>query len=176
MKGKIAGIFLSLCLVLPISATFLFLHLQMKQVKREVKCKMIAGIDKKELVLLKFSESESQTSLNWKHSKEFEYKGEMYDVVEKKIHGDSIFYWCWWDHEETKLNKKLKSLVADSLGQNPQRKDKQEKLADFFKKLFYEYQQSNFNTNLTLEQAKFSCTEKLNSFYPYPSVPPPQRA
>ena len=58
---------------------------------------MIAGIDKSELVLFKFSKEETTTKLNWKHAKEFEFNQQMYDVVEKQVSKDSIHYWCWWD-------------------------------------------------------------------------------
>lgn len=79
---------------------------------------MIAGINPEELVLLKFSKEETQTKLRWEHSKEFEYNGQMYDIVSKEVKGDSIFYRCWWDHDETKLNKKLKSLVANAFNKS----------------------------------------------------------
>ena len=51
---------------------------------------MIAGIDKKELVFFEFSHTENQQKLKWKHSKEFEFNGEMYDVVKKITSTDSI--------------------------------------------------------------------------------------
>jgi hypothetical protein len=125
-------------LIAPLATTLLFLQFQKKQVKKELKRKIIAGIDKSELVLLKFTEEESLNQIKWEHSKEFEYKGEMYDVVEKEVHGDVIYYWCWWDHEETKLNKQLITLVDHFLGNNPTKQEKQGKLLDYFKKLYFE--------------------------------------
>ena len=79
---------------------------------------MIAGLDPAELVLFKFTRLEAQTKLRWEHSKEFEYRGQMYDVVSSETKGDSIFYRCWWDHKETQLNKKLNILVAKALDQD----------------------------------------------------------
>ncbi len=84
---------------------------------------MIAGLDQEELVLLKFSKEETQSELRWEHSKEFEYKGQMYDIVSKEIKEDSIFYRCWWDHEETLLNKKLTKLVAKALDLDENKRD-----------------------------------------------------
>ena len=101
MKGKLTGIFLLLCLVVPIATTFTFLHFHKKQIRREVKRKIIAGIDKNELILLRLSEIESQTKLNWKHSKEFEFNQQMYDIVETEVKGDTIYYWCMRDTKET---------------------------------------------------------------------------
>lgn len=174
MKRKVTGILLIFCLVAPIVATFTFLHYQKRQVKREVKWKMIAGIDKNELVLLKFTDEETQTELRWEHSKEFEYKGQMYDIVEKSIQGDTIYYWCWWDHEETKLNKQLDGLLAKVLGNNPQRQEKKSQLADFFKKLFHEKQETQTAIITTQTIKHFYYSEDFASLFHAPPVPPPR--
>lgn len=137
MKGKVAGILLLFCLIAPIATTFTFLHYQKKQIKKEVKRQIIAGIDKEEMVLLKFTKVKSQTKLHWEHSKEFEYNSQMYDVVEKEIKGDTIYYWCWWDHEETVLNKKLDNLVAYALEHDAQRKESQKRVENFYNSLYF---------------------------------------
>ncbi len=174
MKRKVVGIVLLFCLVTPVAATLTFLQLQKKQIKREVKWKMIAGLDKEELFLLKFTEEESQTELRWEHSKEFEYKGEMYDIVEKSIEGDTIYYWCWWDHEETNLNKQLDGLLANVLGNNPLRQEKKRQLADFFKKLFYESQENQSVISTTQKLKHIFYPEDFASIYHTPPVPPPR--
>jgi hypothetical protein len=97
---------------------------------------IIKGIDKEELVLLKFSEEEALKELKWKHSKEFEYKGEMYDIVETKKFNDITYYWCWWDHKETQLNQQLKELVTSIFNQNPQKNQKESQLISFYNLLF----------------------------------------
>jgi len=124
-------------MVAPIAVTFTWLHFQKKQVRKEVKWKMIAGLDKEEFVLLKFSKAESLSQLKWEHSNEFEYNNQMYDIVERAVKGDTIYYWCWWDHEETRLNKKLNELVAFALGNNTESKDAQKRLVNFLKSLFH---------------------------------------
>lgn len=115
-------------------------------VRKDIKERIITGLDKDELVLLKFSTLSAQRELKWKDSKEFEYNHQMYDVVEKNIKGDSIFYWCWWDDEETKLEKQLENLVANALGVDQQSRLKQKQLINYFKLLFcpsgLEYQES----------------------------------
>ena len=136
---------------------------------------MIEGMDKKNLVLLKFTKAENGTKLNWKHAKEFEYKGQMYDVVEKKIDGDTLSYWCWWDNEETGLNKKLANLISDILGNNKQNKESNKRLVQFFKSLYH------INTSYSLEHYQLTRTtyfindsKEYISFVSQPLVPPPQ--
>lgn len=99
---------------------------------------MIAGIDKKELVLLKFSKTEIDTKLKWEHAKEFEFNHEMYDVVDKQISKDSISYWCWWDFEETQLNKRLNHLLVDVYQHDSKSKEKQASLHNFYKSIYFQ--------------------------------------
>jgi len=176
-KVRLLGIFVLLCLITPFATTYVFLKLQKKQIKKEIKWKMIAGLDRDELVLLKFTKEEAQRKLHWEHSKEFEYNGEMYDIAHNSTKGDSIFYWCWWDHKETKLNRQLKELVAFALGNNQQRKNNQEQLADFYKSLYWQRSHAKLNViatqvNELIKPDDFSC---LTISIP-PTVPPPEIA
>jgi hypothetical protein len=175
MKGKAIGIFLLICLVAPIVVTFTFLHYQKKQVRKEVKHQIIAGIDKSELVLLKFTEEESQSKLKWEHSREFEYNDQMYDIVETEIKWDTIYYWCWWDNKETKLNKQLDNLLANALENNPIKKDNQKRLTNFYKSLYCQQLPNWHWFSFQTEQMTTDYTSGyLTIFYP-PPVPPPEK-
>ncbi|MBI4810716.1 MAG: hypothetical protein HY800_04610 [Ignavibacteriales bacterium] len=120
----------------PFGGSYILLQYQKLRIKKEIKHRIISGIDKNELVFFKFSKTESEKELLWEHSKEFEYKGEMYDVVESEEKGDTICYWCWWDHEETSLNKRLNILLARAMEQNPQQQEKARRVAIFLQSLF----------------------------------------
>lgn len=154
---------------------YFWLQNEKSQVRKEVKSQLTRSIDKKFLVHLKFTKQFAKTELNWEHSKEFGYKGEMYDVIETLIVGDTINYWCWWDNEETNLNKKLNNLVAQALGNNHQNKENEKQLTNFFKTLFHENTPAINIFSVFLNKTKIppSC-----SFYrsrcSSPSVPPPQ--
>lgn len=137
MQKRLIAISLLFILLAPVVTIFLYLQYEKKTVRREVKWKMIAGLDKEELVLLKFSKEETISELRWEHSKEFEYKGQMYDIVSKEIKGDSIFYRCWWDHEETALNKRLKKLVVKAFDQDENKRDAHLNLHVYLWSFFY---------------------------------------
>ncbi len=175
MKEKIAGISLLVCLVVPIVVTFTFLHYQKKKIRKEVKLQIIAGIDKEKLVLLKFTKEESQTKLRWKHSKEFEYKDQLYDIVEKKIKGDIVYYWCWWDNKETNLNRQLDDLLANVLGKDPKNKENKKRLANFYKSLYYKQFPNWYLFSFTKEQIVVTPYEfsYLTISLP-PPIPPPE--
>jgi len=84
-------------------------------VKQEVKGMMMEGIEEGVLVWLKFTPEQSETLLMWKHPREFEYRGMMYDVFESKIIGDTVYYRCRPDHEESALNHQLAALADPAL-------------------------------------------------------------
>jgi len=175
MSKKLISILLLLCLIAPFAGTFTWLHYKKRLVKKEVKWKMIEGIDKEELVLLKFTHEETKTLLNWKHSREFECKGEMYDIVETVFAGDSVFYYCWWDHEETHLNKQLNVLLAQAAGQQEQNKDRVKKLYQFFKTLYLEPINSGFAQRFAIfPEHHFFYNEIFNSINIAPPAPPPK--
>jgi hypothetical protein len=153
-----------------VATTFIFLKHQKKQIKKEIKRKIISEVDKSELVLLKFTEEEKNSQLTWEHSKEFEYKGEMYDIIETYKVGDTAYYWCWWDHEETKLNKQLNHLVSLAMGSNPKNQDNQQRLMNFFKSLYFSA--STINESIVFIEIDNKC-HLGDKFYHSVSLSPP---
>lgn len=174
MKRKIASILFCFFLIAPVVITFTFFHFEKKQIKRTVKWKMIDGIDKSELVFFKFSKSETETVLNWKHSKEFSYQGEMYDIVEKKNEGDSIAYWCWWDHQETALNKKLDVLLAKITGNNSPNSKKKDQILNVYKKLFHDTAEIKAERPTFSVRPVYYYQENFSLVHYPPTSPPPQ--
>jgi hypothetical protein len=111
---------LALCFFIdPITISITRLNHDRTIVKRDMENHIIAGIRKSDLVLLIFSTEETRTLLRWEHPREFEYKRQMYDIVETESLGDTVYYWCRWDQEETKLNEQLRELAAQALGEAP---------------------------------------------------------
>lgn len=136
---------------------------------------MIAGVDKDELVLFKFTDAEKENDLRWEHSKEFEYKNEMYDIVETEFKGDTTYYWCWWDYEETKLNKQLDGLLAFAYKKDTRTNNNQKVLQAFYKSLYFS--DSKLAGLFYLERTNLiypSQTDCFESHITAPPVPPPE--
>jgi len=138
MKRRITGVLLLFCLAAPIAAMFTFLHYQKKQVRKNVKHQIVAGLDRSELVLLKFTRDECESTLQWKHSKEFEFNGSMYDIVEAEVKDGKVHFWCWWDNKETKLNQQLDNLLVGAWNNDPAQRRNKEHLNQLYKSLFIE--------------------------------------
>ena len=122
---KLVGILLFLCLLAPVVSTFSYLHYHKRSVRKHLKHDMMKTLDKDSFTLLKFSKEEAKNELNWEHSREFEFEGEMYDVVQTIEIGDSIHYYCWWDHKETRLNLALNKALSSTMNQDEENKKHQ---------------------------------------------------
>lgn len=138
MKKQYISIFLLFLLVTPAVVTYSWLQHRKRAVKKEVKRNMIAGIDKRELVLLKFANNELAEKVHWEHAKEFEYNHQMYDVVAVKVSRDSVQYWCWWDFEETKLSKQLDDLLRTVVQNDVPIKEKQHQIYSFYTSFYFQ--------------------------------------
>lgn len=169
------GVFLLVCFLMPFWATYSLLHHQKYRLKKHIKRQIIKGISKDKLVLLKFSKKEAQTKLHWEHAKEFEFAGEMYDVVDMHATVDSVQYWCWWDSEEALLNQQLYQLLGQQFHKNPHTKATQLYFFVFFKSLFpFNLQEHVFEEGFVyITQDTYFFNVAIHSiFLSFPSPPP----
>jgi hypothetical protein len=133
----VIAILLLCTFLLPFVGRYASIEYQARVVKKQVKRKMIAGINCTELVPLTISKHDAANKLNWHHHKEFEYQGQMYDIVyADSIGNDTIQYWLYWDNDETKLNRQLASLVANVLGTDPIQQERNAQFNNFTKDIF----------------------------------------
>ncbi|TWI80389.1 hypothetical protein IQ13_3066 [Lacibacter cauensis] len=83
---------------------------QQKQLKREMKKEMLAGISFSELEVI--DPSAAGTSFRWEEeNKEFYLHDELYDIVEVRKEGTKTLYYCINDKKEKQLLKKLADAV-----------------------------------------------------------------
>ena len=135
-SSGLAGLALLFILTTPVVMTCSWLGYRKAVIRHEVLARIREEISRDELLLLKFSRQETATVLRWEQPGEFEYKRQMYDVVSSEEKGDSLFFWCLADHEETRLNRELASLVKRVLQDDPGKTEQQEQLFSFFRSLY----------------------------------------
>ncbi len=173
MRNGIA-IFLLLVLGCPLVGTRAILLLRKKAIRKEVKARIVAGVGKHELVHFVFSKTDSQTKLRWEHAREFEYRGEMYDIVESEIRGDSTAYWCIWDKAETQLNRQLATLTASATNTDPPYQTAIQQLFDFLKNLFPPAQQQRPVAMTAFIPAGYHYLSMRGRHTSAPPSPPPE--
>lgn len=169
-----SGFLLLSCLSLPFLGIVTVFHYQKSQIRREIKHKIIDGLDPSELARISLHKNDL-SQLRWEHSKEFEFEGEMYDVVSSIETKDSITYRCWWDYEETALNQALKHQLAQALDSNPFRNQANGQLIALLKTPVLIPEVLSYCTFHTLI-SRFRTQESLQvrSLNPSPDSPPPQ--
>ncbi len=174
-KFLITFILLSCVLFDPVVGTYTWIQYKKTIVKQEAREIIDAGIDKSELVMLKFTKTEARTELRWEHDLEFEYNHRMYDIVETKTVGDTVYYWCWYDHMETMLNLKMEELAAQTVGNSGKSKAERAFLASSLKSLYCTFA---FDLNISIVKSLIKTSDKFFQSYPQiriqPPTPPPQ--
>lgn len=174
MKG-ILSVGLFMCLTVPFLASWQFLAGRIRQVKEEVSRNIHTDKYEEEKVLLKFT-SEDSSKLYWEHSREFEYNGEMYDVIRFEKKGDTIWYYCYWDKKETKLKRDRAQLVIRILPPTDQQQKSQNCINQFFKTLYPVFSKEiKVNDDLSLaSKVMIHFLNPVSSFEPHPLFQPPE--
>lgn len=133
---KIVPFFFMVLFIVPFYGTYLYLSLQQKVIQEDVQRKLEEGIPVNELVKLTFSKKEIHGLLKWEHEKEFEFKGQMYDVVEVIDVGDSLQYFCWWDKAETATKKNKQKLLHAGINRSDPRNHFPSTFSDYYKSIY----------------------------------------
>jgi hypothetical protein len=169
-------ILLLFCLIAPFGGTYLGFRIEKSHIKKKVKRQIIAGISKDKLTVLKFLTKDTADYLRWEHEREFEFDDNMYDIVERKYSNDSVTYWCWCDSIETQINTQYNILLAQALGNNPQKPDNKKQLIDYLKVLYYSDLNSDSESRYFLSTDKLYTHYKLfnSSYIITPPGPPPK--
>ncbi|MBK8505456.1 MAG: hypothetical protein IPL46_26610 [Saprospiraceae bacterium] len=166
-----------LALVVPVTIIYTYFHWQEQILEATVAQRIKANIGHEHLVTLGFSLRDA-SNLRWEHEHEFEYQGMMYDVMDRYTAGDSIYYHCWPDHEESLLKKNLYRSLALDFGENPGRKSQESRIFSFFKSLIDSrpcetlIQLEDLADSTVLEESK----EHYKNLFISPPTPPPRLA
>lgn len=110
------SLFLCAVLALPFAGAFGWFTGRLVVVRHEVKAKLAADKHNGPLVKLTFALGDVRERLDWEHSREFRYHGEMYDVARTEETTDSITYWCHHDVKETSLRREISKWMARTFG------------------------------------------------------------
>ena len=138
MKRIVTACVLLLTLCLPVALVYFGMQYRKACIRREMKQRMIAGIDRSELVFMKFTTGQMKNLLRWVHDGEFEYAGEMYDIIYREDTAGYSRFWCWHDREETRLNRERAHLVNRAMGHDPITREQGKRFQTFLVSLFWE--------------------------------------
>ncbi|MEZ4908292.1 MAG: hypothetical protein R2771_11780 [Saprospiraceae bacterium] len=157
-----------------LSVSCLFFAYQKNQLHKESKSIINSQIAKEDIIILKFHVNETNKYLQWKRENEFKYEGVMYDLISEEIRNDSVFYYCWADIDETKLNHSFNEFIDVVFGNN-QQSVHYKYLVKLFKTSFFI---NSYNCELALDCEKNNRGFRYYFLYKSPSgnplSPPPE--
>lgn len=175
MKTNLTALLLLLSLLAPTLALYSWLQGKKFVHREEVSEWMEEDLPESELTLLVFSRSEARSLLRWEHDREFEYRGQMYDLSKSEAKGDSLYYWVWPDHAETALNKALAQVATGGRDLPGLPGGQAASLQQFFKTIYFHFSRPA----TSFEPVPLSESLSGNVFLPtgiaqIPPIPPPR--
>lgn len=176
-------IFISFCLLtalmLPLCSTALVFAHKKHRIRSEIKRQLREGMAEEELVLLRIPlslEENPDRSFTRMHAGEFRYQGFMYDIVRQELRGDTTWYWCVLDWDDTELHNQLDEKRAQRPAQDPAHRDAGERLNRFWQTLFFATPHAVANAIAQapptpyFEYALLLCPGFFNLLYPPPEA------
>jgi len=133
---KIAVILLILIVCYNTAGYFIVFKARQLQVKAEIKKMIKSSVPEAQLVVFRYSPA-TQHEFKWIHSKEFRYKGSMYDVVKKtSVSSTETDLYCIHDVKESGLFRHLDNMVKEAMNQGRTGSKAIKVLSAFFTGLF----------------------------------------
>jgi hypothetical protein len=114
--ARFRSFFLCTVLAIPFAGAFGWFTGRLVLVRHEVTARLATDTHTGPLVKLTFARGDVRDLLEWEHSREFRYRGEMYDVARTEETTDSITYWCHHDVKETSLRREISTWLARTFG------------------------------------------------------------
>jgi hypothetical protein len=113
--------FLLLIVLAGIGGYYPLFKLEQWHLRQEVKAQIKQGLNKKDLHRVEVT-LKDQGEIIWeRRGEEFEYRGNMYDVVHADTVGQTIIYYCIDDRAENELSDKLERMMEQEHGKYPSR-------------------------------------------------------
>ena len=147
------------------------------QIRKEIKHRIKAGVPENELILLKIPQAleKSRNPVFQRiHAREFRYDGKMYDIVRSQVNGDTTWYYCIADVQETRLFANLEELVNQNMHQNPEQKQQNEKLLRLLGAFYYNQSSSPYFVHFADEINAAGYRFSVKTWAGSPLNPPPE--
>lgn len=140
MRYQLAAIGFIIGILLPSASAVLMYWAARSQIRSRIEAQIASGKAEDGLVLLRIPRLlEEKPNADFKrfHATEFRYKGIMYDVVRQQVKGDTSWYWCVADWEDTQLQNQWDDYWAQgSRSDNAAQRAAEDRLFQFWQGLF----------------------------------------
>lgn len=118
-------------LVFDFAGVLVLFKVQQVSIRREIKRQIKRGLREDELHVITVT-AENKHELTWEEENEFEYRGNMYDVVRQETLNGSTKYFCINDRQEETLFANLEDLSRRKADSHSPNSMLVKKIADLF--------------------------------------------
>ncbi len=174
MKRTIA-ILLSVIILFQLTGFLIVFKVKQQAIRKEIKHLIKNGVPQNELIAIEFNSS-NKLDFDWKHSREFSYKGSMYDIVRTDtINQNTFLFYCVNDIQEKQLFANLDKMVSSCFSEHSKQTDKH---IDFSQLLTLKYLAPDIGLLFSKNNSLFFRVNYLDHQYQSPFIlscePPPQ--
>jgi predicted nucleic acid-binding Zn ribbon protein len=143
--------------------------------RKEIKAMIKAGVPDSLRVNFYLDEIQSEPKLFiWIHSKEFRYKGQMYDVVSEKEENGRVVLSCIHDVKESGLFADLDNMIQKQMNSDSQHQNSRQQWIKLFQSLFYDENPQVATHQFACEHHTFFFRVNFLSVSFNPESPPPE--
>lgn len=136
---SIIGLMLIASMVVAFTGHFGLFKAKQYQARKEIKAILKAGVPDSLKVEFYLDEIQSNPNLFiWIHSKEFKYKGELYDVVSEREENGRLVVSCIHDVKESGLFADLDQMIAKQMNADSQNQNSRQHWIKLFQSLFFD--------------------------------------
>jgi hypothetical protein len=148
---------------------------QQFKVRKEIKAAIKAGVPDSLKVQFYLDELEANpTQITWIHSKEFRYKGEMYDIVSKQVLNGRVLLSCIHDVKESGLFAALDEMINFQMNADPRQQNSKENWLKLFHSLYFNQNIDSTESPLKYTPLTYFCGTNFQSISLKLHSPPPE--
>ncbi len=129
-------LFVALLVLQSVVSIFVY-DAQLKSIRKKFKWNVLTNLPDSELSLIKVAKSleafPNEIFIR-KQSDEFQFMGEMYDILHQIDYKDTTYYYCFHDSEESEVIHRINKWMHDHFGNQKNQSQKGKILKDTFKK------------------------------------------
>lgn len=156
-----------------INLASLSFELELSSIRKSVKHSIEMNLAPSDLLDFHFTIAELDSDLlKWEHKKEFEYQGQMYDVLAADTCENEVHYLCFADNEESLLRYGYKQKLADALAENTSSKDYLVHFQNFFSALVWQ-KENGFLRNFNFANKYFLANQLASTQFKVGVLSPP---
>lgn len=125
---------MTLLLLQSVVSIFVY-DVKLHSIRRKFKWETLNKLQDKQLALVKVAkvlEQKPNQQFKRMHGREFQFLGEMYDIVRKAEHADTTYYYCFHDHDESEIIRSINRWMKDNFGNSKENNETEDFQKDFF--------------------------------------------